>query len=466
MDEQYEQENRPVNPRRKKRSRIQEFKERYLPLIITGVAFFFVLVFIGGSISRTVQKKQADRDASIAASEAAEAQKKAWDTEAENILRSAAAKAASYDYEGAIALIDGFSGTLSDYPELQTRRSEFVSAQSAMVAWDDPSAVTNLSFQLLVADPARAFTDATYADSFQNNFVTIGEFSNILQQLYDNNYMLVSLDDIVTTSTDAAGQTVYVAKTFYLPSGKKPLMLTQTNVNYNLYMVDGDGDGIADKDGSGFASRLVVDGSGDIKAEMVDSTGTNIMGNYDLVPILEEFISTHPDFALGDARAVLAVTGYNGVFGYRTQDATAANYKTELDGAMNIVNALRAKGYIIACYTYDNMDYDSADISDVKADLQKWKDQVEPILGSVDVFAFAKESEFGSYSGEKFEALMNAGFRYYLGFNFQDTVITIGGSYFRMPRTLVDGYNLMYNGSYFSDLFDAESAQGYARDIG
>lgn len=272
MDEQYEQENRPVNPRRKKRSKMQEFKERYLPLIITGVAFFFVLIFIGGSISRTVQKKQMDREASIAASEAAEAQKKAWDTEAENILRSAAENAASYDYEGAIALIDGFSGKLSDYPELQTRRSEFVSAQSAMVAWNDPSAVTNLSFQLLVADPARAFTDATYADSFQNNFVTIGEFSNILQQLYDNNYMLVSLDDIVTTSTDAAGQTVYVAKTFYLPSGKKPLMLTQTNVNYNLYMVDGDGDGIADKDGSGFASRLVVDGSGNIKAEMVDST--------------------------------------------------------------------------------------------------------------------------------------------------------------------------------------------------
>ena len=26
--------------------------------------------------------------------------------------------------------------------------------------------------------------------------------------------------------------------------------------------------------------------------------------------------------------------------------------------------------------------------------------------------------------------------------------ITIGGSYFRMPRTLVDGYNLVYNGSY------------------
>ena len=113
MDEQYEQENRPVNPRRKKRSKMQEFKERYLPLIITGVAFFFVLIFIGGSISRTVQKKQMDREASIAASEAAEAQKKAWDTEAENILRSAAENAASYDYEGAIALIDGFSGKLS-----------------------------------------------------------------------------------------------------------------------------------------------------------------------------------------------------------------------------------------------------------------------------------------------------------------------------------------------------------------
>ena len=52
-----------------------------------------------------------------------------------------------------------------------------------------------------------------------------------------------------------------------------PIVLTQVGVNYFTYIVDGDGDGLADKDGSGFASRLGLDDAGNLTNEMVDAEG-------------------------------------------------------------------------------------------------------------------------------------------------------------------------------------------------
>ena len=59
---------RPINPRRRKRSKMKIFKEAYLPVIIAGLALVLIIVFIIGSISRSVQKKNAAIEESIAAS--------------------------------------------------------------------------------------------------------------------------------------------------------------------------------------------------------------------------------------------------------------------------------------------------------------------------------------------------------------------------------------------------------------
>ena len=58
MDEMNRSENRPVNPRRRKRSKMQIFKEVYLPVIIAGIALILILVFVIGSIVRSVQRNQ------------------------------------------------------------------------------------------------------------------------------------------------------------------------------------------------------------------------------------------------------------------------------------------------------------------------------------------------------------------------------------------------------------------------
>ena len=68
MEEQRNESNRPVNPRRRKRTKLQIFKEAYLPLIIIALALILIIVFIAGSITRAVQKAKAEKAASIAAS--------------------------------------------------------------------------------------------------------------------------------------------------------------------------------------------------------------------------------------------------------------------------------------------------------------------------------------------------------------------------------------------------------------
>ena len=463
MEEQYNENPRPANPRRRKRSQAQIFKEAYLPVIIAGIAVILVLVFIVGAISRAVQKSNAEKEASIAASESIAAEEARLTSQAYALLEEAAPFAAEYEYDMALSILNTFEGDISKYPTLSAMISAYSSAKASMVAWTDPSKVINLSFHLLMADPERAFNHAEYGSAFNRNYVTTDECEKILQQLYDNGYVLVSLDDIVTTETTQSGAVTYKAKTLYLPEGKKPIMLTQTNVNYNIYMVDGDGDKLPDKDGAGFASRMILDENGKITCEMVDSTGQTVTGAFDLVPILDAFVEEHPDFSYKGAKATIALTGYNGLFGYRTyagaeDDFGVDAYNEAVAEATKVAAALREGGYTLACYTYENVPYGDYSTNMLKNDLNRWVSECLPILGAVDTMVFAQESDIadsGEYSGEKFDALKEAGLRYYLGFCTNGTSwATVGSDHFRQGRILVSGSNMAHHAEWFTDLFD------------
>lgn len=473
MDEQRNDAPRPVNPRRRKRSRAQIFKESYLPVIIAGIALVLIIVFIAGSISRNSQKKKQELQASINASIAAENEHNRQAMEASQLLSEAARYASSYDYEKAIETLDSFSGDYNKFPELDETRATYVEAQRQMVAWEDPSQVLNLSFQLLIADPDRAFTNQTYGASYNKNFVTTGEFSKILTQLYENGYILVRLEDFLTTETTADGRTVSTAKTLYLPNGKKPLVLTQTNVNYNTYMIDGDNDRLPDKDGAGFASCLAIDAEGNLTCEMVDREGNTVTGNYDLVPILDAFVANHPDFSYRGAKAIIAITGYDGLFGYRTNLAAEEffgtdEYAHQVADAQRVATALRKSGYTLACYTYGNIAYGEKSVEAVREDLGNWMDEVVPLIGDLDIMVFAKNSDIssdtGAYSGDKYAALNRAGFRYYLGFCEDGTRwATIEEDYVRQGRLLVTGSTMTNHPEWFEGIFDPPSVLDSSR---
>lgn len=465
MDEQLNESNRPVNPRRRKRTQMQIFKETYLPVIIAGVALVLILVFIIGSITRAVQKNNYEKEASIAAASSAAEEQARLDKEAQNLLAQAEALAAGYDYENAIAALNSFSGDLSKFTSLNDKIIEYEAAQESMVAWDDPSQIVNLSFQLLIADSARGFSHETYGYSINRNFITTVEFTKILQQLYNNGYILVDFDDFVETTIGPDGTVSYKAKTLYLPKGKKPLMLTQTNVNYNYYLIDSDGDKVADAKGGGFASKLLWDGQ-NFTCEMVDDEGNTVTGAFDLVPILENFVKEHPSFSYRGAKATLALTGYNGLFGYRTHPSAAnifgeTAYRQAIQDATTIANALRNNGYTLACYTYENIPYGDSSVTQIKNDLNGWTNEVVPILGNLDILAYAQLTDITTdeiYSGEKYDTLKNMGFQYYLGFCEDGKPWTsITNEYVRQGRILVTGSALAHHADWFTNMFDASS---------
>jgi len=281
----------------------------------------------------------------------------------------------------------------------------------------------------------------------------------ILQQLYDKGYILVSLSDLVSIQESNDGKTQVEALSIRLPLGKRPLLLVQTNANYYTYMVDGNGDGEADKDGAGFASRMIVDENGQITCQMVDAQGNTVTGNYDLVPILNDFIAGHPDFSYRGARAVLAPSGYDGIFGYRIDAATKAEkgqayYDQQVQGASTLVNALREQGYELACYTYGNNSYGGISAAEIQTDLRSWAAEITPVMGQTNILVYAQNSEIEEYSGSKYNVLQSAGFRCYLGFQTGTVPAGAGSSHFLMKRLLVTGSQMAHSNTY-AGIFDA-----------
>ena len=448
----------PNNPRRRrKKSKAQIFKEVYLPPIIACVCLILILSFVIGAISNAIEQnrlnakeKENQLQASISEAEEAEA-------EYQRIMDQAAQLAANYDYQGAADMLEN-SIYYNEYPEMQTKRAEYITIKDSLVEYKDPSLLPNLSFHVLMADPARAVADTELGGLYNRNFVTTGEFSKILEQLYSNGYVLVDFDSFLEVGQTVSGDDQFFTKSIYLPEGKKPFMLTETMVNYFEYMIDSNKDGVADAGGDGFASKLVLDDNGDIKAEYVDASGTTLVGNYDLVPILEDFIAEHPDFSYKGARAVLAVTGEQGIFGYRCNTSyvsTKGNdyYDQEKAGAIEIVNALKQKGYTLACYTYANAAYGQLNSAQITADLASWTQQITPIIGEIDTFVFAKLSDLSDYSGAAFKALYSTGFRYFIA-DGKSPLTTVNNTYIHQDRLMVTGENMVWYSDRFTGMFD------------
>ena len=466
MDEKESQEQRPLNTRRRKRTEMEVFKEAYFPAIIACAAIILIIIFIIGSITRSIQRGKLETSLENEASATAASEQELLDDEANQLASEAAILAESYDYEGALEKIESFSGIYTDYPILYERHQLYTQAQSEMVTWDDPSKVLNLSFHLLIADPQRAFqySDTYLRQKFNENFITVSEFQNVLQELYKNGYILVDVDDI-TTGTEA--------KSLSLPAGKKPLILTQTNVNYYNYMIGNDKNYIPNANGAGFASRLIIDANGNITCEMVNAAGETVTGAYDMVPILESFIQTHPDFSYRGARAILAVSGEEGVFGYRINHSavtekrlTSAQYEAEISGAKEICAKLSALGYHIACYTYGNTGYGDKTPNDIHADMKKWSDEIatiiEPMIGKIKYFVFAQNSDIAApgvaYAGEQFDALSSYGFTHYFGFcSANKPWYHQSNTYMRQGRILVTGSALISHPDWFAGILDAHA---------
>lgn len=368
--------------------------------------------------------------------------------EAKELLEKANLSAMQYDYDKAITMVKGFDNytqvkiltdALSGYEEKKSTLKRFG-------AYDSASQINHLFFHILVADDSKAF-DGDYKQKGYNYYMTtIPEFNAMLQQLYDQGYVLVKLHDVSKKVKGKDGSVSFEPGDIMLPPDKKPLVISQDDVNYYEYMT-----------GDGFAKRIVLDKDNSPTTEMVMDDGTVSVGDYDMVPLLEKFIKEHPDFSYKGARAILALTGYEGALGYRTNDASSPTYKQDKESVKKIVKVMKERGWEFASHSYGHRNMEKATYNFIVKDTDRWEKEVGSLIGPTDILIFPFgidiETTMGHYNSDKFKYLKKSGFDYFCGV-FKEPWMQIKTDYVRMTRRPMDGQAMLEFPERLKDLFD------------
>ncbi len=367
---------------------------------------------------------------------------------AAGVLAEAERLAAGYDYDAALALIQGFSGYDAD-PNLSDAITRFEEAKTLLEP-ANLSEVTHVFFHTLIVDNAMAF-DGEYTEAGYNQYMTtISEFEAMLRIMHERGFVLVNLDDMAKVVTDEDGSTRMEACEILLPPGKKPLVMSQDDVSYYQYMI-----------GDGFATRLVIGDDGYPTCEYEQEDGTLVRGDYDLVPILEKFIQAHPDFSYRGARATLAITGYDGVLGYRTCPSGEGYNEAEIEKARVVADRMKELGWVFASHSWGHRLYGSISAEDLRTDAMKWENEVQPILGETDIIIYAHGEDIAgvenySAENEKYNILRDCGFRYFCNVDAHTYWVQLTDEYLRQGRRNLDGYRMYYNPEMLEDLFPVD----------
>lgn len=302
--------------------------------------------------------------------------------------------------------------------------------------WKDNAEVSHLFFHSLIVDPKVAFKDRESGKGYADYMVTVSEFKKMLKQIYAKNYVLVSPRALATVSKNGK----VTPTDLKVPKGKKPLVLSIDDVSYYEYMK-----------GDGFATKLLIDKDGRVRNEYTDpETKKTSVGAYDVMPIVDDFVKEHPDFAPYGNKGVVALTGYNGVLGYRSSPSVYKGKNKNLDKdittATQVANAMKKEGWEFASHSWGHINFTKSPVQRIKTDTARWKKDVQPIIGPTDLLVYPFGADLAGieqYHGAKFDYLKDQGFDFY--FNVDGSTPAwgqFGPKYLREARFNIDGISL------------------------
>ena len=495
-DKAYEERKAARQERRRRQKRKRRNRRIAGGILVAAVAAIGVGVGFYGDELQTFFKEQQVKISQLTASnkkeekkETAEDTKKAEQTSAKveetpvpednqetmtkeekKIYKRAKLYSQQYNYDKAIKALKE-----SSYYETNSRFQHAVEVyqkkKDSCVSWPVDQ-VTHVFYHTLIADTSKAFDGDYKAADYDQVMTTIDEFNKITQSMYDKGYVMVNIYDLAKVDENgnmSAGEIL-------LPPGKVPFVLSQDDVCYYHYM-----------DGDGFATKLVVDEDGKIRNEYVNDDGSVSVGDYDMVPLIDRFVEEHPDFSYRGAKGIVALTGYNGILGYRTDISYETrpddldqnkvdwlnshpdfNLDTEREEAKKVAQAMKEDGWVFASHTWGHLNVSQISLERLQADTQKFKENVDPLIGGTDIIIFAFGADLTGvedYSGDKFEYLKSQGYNYYCNVDSSKYYVQLRDRYFRMGRRNLDGYRMYYNPDLLTDLFDASAVFDPARPV-
>ena len=249
-------------------------------------------------------------------------------------------------------------------------------------------------------------------------------------------------------------------------------MLSQDDVSYYHYM-----------DGDGFAQKLIVDENGDVKNTYIEDDGSVSVGDYDMVPLIDTFVKEHPDFSYHGHKGIIALTGYEGVLGYRTDEVYRTreasrvteyqqkffdenpdfDWDSEVAQAKEVAQAMKDSGWEFASHTWGHINPLAYGYDATVQDTERWLNNVATVVGDTDVLIFAFGADIGDWQpytsdNQYFTYLKSQGFNIFCNVDSSQYWVQFGDNYMRQGRRNLDGYRMYYNPDMLTDLFDVSLA--------
>ncbi len=343
-------------------------------------------------------------------------------------VAAARALAAQYFYDEALALL---SGTEDAGDIIREAEADIRAEKDALVPYEGE--LRHIFFHSLIVYPEMVFRDLhTPMGGYNSGFAEKAELERILPQLYARGYVLYDLNECYEKVGGRMRR-----KEILLPAGKTPLILSVDDVAYAY--------------GVGWASRLYVDGTGALLYEVPNPQGgTDVCADGDVMGVVDAFVRAHPDFAWHGHKGTIALTGFQGAFGYPSYD--------DPDNARQIkavAEALKAEGWSFAShsYTHNSGQYGfwgaGCNPANIYYDINKWVDRVTPCIGPTNLFI----APFGArVTGEALQHVLNAGFDIYCTVD-SHVVNEIFDDYALMSRIEIGGYSMRKYVPLLNELF-------------
>ncbi len=350
----------------------------------------------------------------------------AQETEIEALLRQASELTSMYFYDEALALLENCG--IDD----ERIKAAIVDNRARIATLTEYTGdVAHIFFHSLIVYPEMVFKDTeTASGGYNAGFAEKQELEKILPQLYERGYVLYSLDEIWEMTAEGMQR-----KKIMLPVGKKPLVLSVDDVAYAY--------------GDGFAQRLSVDEKGQLTYQVKNPQGETIyMPDGDVMGVVDAFVKEHPDFSYQGHKGTIALTGFQGAFGYDYED-------TEQAQQIRLVSAaLKEQGWSFACHSYthnrvNNFYGPGCSEEKISYDVNKWLKQVVPCIGSTRLFI----APFGyRVQQPALQCILDAGFQVYCTVD-NKVYNELNRDYALMSRIEIGGYSMTYYKETLDKLF-------------
>jgi peptidoglycan/xylan/chitin deacetylase (PgdA/CDA1 family) len=98
---------------------------------------------------------------------------------------------------------------------------------------------------------------------------------------------------------------------------------------------------------------------------------------------VDEAVAAHPELSADGAKGLLAVTGYEGLFGEHDLSGPAARARVKVLAA-----ALRSDGWVLASHTYGHINLSEDSPAVVSRDIERWSQVTADLLGPVNILVY------------------------------------------------------------------------------